>query len=126
MVPLIDIWRSIILGSGKSWVLFKHGTCVIFVTPEADLPGKAVELMKGWGPVHAGGAAGDFGVIKTSDAPGWAVTSHHNDILTYVGPDEVGGDSASDLIVGLTGREKRNEDAQELEIIHVEDKRPSD
>jgi hypothetical protein len=58
--------------------------------PEADLSVQALALMKEWGPVHAGGSAGDFGTIDLTNAPGWVVTSHHNDILTYVGPEEVG------------------------------------
>ena len=123
MSTLIDVWLKVVLGEGKSWVLFKHGTCVIFATPEADLAGKAIELMKAWGPVKAGGSAGDFGVVALSEAPGWAVTSHHNDILTYVGPDEVPGGAAGDLMVGLLGRQKRDEDARELEILHIEAKR---
>jgi hypothetical protein len=51
------------------------------------------------------------------------VTSHHNDIMTYVDPDEIGQPDPGDLFVGLFGREKRDQDAQELEIIHIEDNR---
>jgi hypothetical protein len=123
MNPLIEIWRSIILGDQKSWVLFKNGTCVILMEPEADLSTQAVALMKKWGPVHAGCSAGDFGTINLTNALGWVVTSHHNDILTYVGPGEVGQPDATDLVVGLLGRGKRDQDARELEIIHVEDRR---
>jgi hypothetical protein len=47
------------------------------------------------------------------------VTSHHDDILTYVGPHEVGQPDLSDVVVGLVGRGKRDQDARELEIIHV-------
>jgi hypothetical protein len=123
MNPLVEIWRSIIVGDQKSWVLFKHGTCVIFMEPDADLSVQALALMKEWGPVHAGCSAGDFGTIDLANAPGWVVTSHHNDILTYVGPDEVGEPDPSDLVVGLLGRGKRDLDARELEIIYVKDKR---
>lgn len=126
MNPLIEIWRSIIVGNQKSWVLFKNGTCVILVEPEADLSAQALALIKEWGPVQAGCSAGDFGTIGLTNAPGWVVTSHHNDILTYVAPEEVGQPSPSDLVVGLLGRGKRDQDAQELKIIHVEDKRSSD
>lgn len=123
MGPLIEIWRSIIVGDQKSWVLFKNGTCVILIEPEADLSGQAVALMKEWGPVYGGCSAGDFRTITLTNAPGWVVTSHHSDILTYVGPDEVGQPGATDLFVGMLGREKRDLDARELEIIHVEDRR---
>jgi hypothetical protein len=123
MNPLVDVWRSIIVGDQKSWVLFKNGTCVILMEPEADLSAQAVALMKEWGPVHAGCSAGDFGTIDLTNAPGWVVTSHHNDILTYVGRDEVGQPAANDAVVGLLGRGKRDRDARELEIIHIEDRR---
>lgn len=121
MNPLIEIWREIILGDQKSWVLFKNGTCVILMEPQADFSAQAIALMKEWGPVHAGSSAGDFGTIALDQLPGWVVTSHHNDILTYVGPDETSG--TEDVVIGLLGRSKRNQDAQELEIVHVEDKR---
>jgi hypothetical protein len=123
MNPLSEVWRSIIVGDEKSWVLFKNGTCVILVEPEADLSAQALALMEEWGPVHAGSSAGDFGTIDLTNAPGWVVTSHHNDILTYVAPDEVGQPDPTDLVVGLLGRGKRDQDARELEIIHVEDRR---
>jgi hypothetical protein len=121
--PLIEIWRSIIVGEQKSWVLFKHGTCVIFMEPATDLSAQALALMGEWGPVQVGSSAGDFNVIDPAQVPGWVVTSHHNDIMTYVDPDEIGQPDPGDLFVGLFGREKRDQDAQELEIIHIEDNR---
>jgi hypothetical protein len=78
--------------------------------------------MREWGPVVPGTPAGDFSVIELDTAPGWVVTSHHPDILTYVAREEV-GDGASEPFVGLLGRSKRDQDARELEIIHVEDRR---
>jgi len=44
-------------------------------------------------------------------------------VLTYVSPDELGNEAALDMIIGLLGRKKRDQDASMLEIIHVEDKR---
>jgi hypothetical protein len=123
MNPLIEIWRSIIVGEQKSWVLFKNGTCVVLIEPETDLVAQATALMKEWGPVGVGCSSGDFGTIDLVNAPGWVVTSHHNDILTYVGPDEVEQPGPNNVVVGLIGRGKRDQDAQELEIVHVEDKR---
>src|SRR5918998_1702225 len=118
---LIDIWRRIIIGEGKSWVLFEHGTCVILTSPVADLAGAAMALLKEWGPVIVGTLAGDFNVIALQDDPGWVVTSHHPDILTYVGTDEFeGGATPDDMIIGLTGRSKRAQDAEELQVIHTE------
>ncbi|WP_179278667.1 hypothetical protein [Actinomadura mexicana] len=47
---------------------------------------------------------------------------HHNDILTFVAPEEA-GDDAPDLAGGLLGRSKRDQDGRELVVVHVEDKR---
>ncbi|AEB46797.1 hypothetical protein VAB18032_28631 [Micromonospora maris AB-18-032] len=50
------------------------------------------------------------------------VYGHHDDVLTYVGPDEIS--DGSDLAVGLYGRHKRDRDGHELDVVHIEDKRP--
>ena len=119
---LIAAWRDTISGPEKSWVLFENGTCVILMEPEADLAAQATALLKEWGPVHAGSSFGDFGTIELEDGRGWVVTCHHNDILTFVGPDEV-RHGAEEVAVGLYGRSKRGRDAEELRVLHVEDKR---
>ncbi|MEV7230904.1 hypothetical protein AB0M79_28355 [Polymorphospora sp. NPDC051019] len=117
-------WRRIIRGDGKSWVAFARGTCVVLPEPgpDADLAAEAVEILREYGPVHAGSPAGDFGTITLDPGPGWVVYGHHNDVLTYVGPDEVQDTSA--VAVGLLGRGKRDTDGRELQVVHVEDKRP--
>ena len=119
---LVEAWRATINGPNKSWVLFENGTCVILMEPEADLAAQATALLKEWGPVHAGSSFGDFGTIELEDGRGWVVTCHHNDILTFVGPDEV-RPGAAEVAVGLYGRSKRGQDAEELRVLHVEDKR---
>src|SRR5688500_2809629 len=101
---LIDIWRRIIIGETKSWVLFRHGTCVILVQPEAELAAQALRLMEEYGPVHAGSPAGDFSTVKLTNDPGWVVTCHHPDILTYVAPGEVNNRATNDLTLGLLGK----------------------
>jgi hypothetical protein len=120
---LINAWRGIIKGADKSWVLFENGTCIILMEPRGDLAGQATDLLREWGPVHAGSSFGDFSTIELEDGRGWVVTCHHNDILTFVSPDEVEPASANDLVVGLLGRSKRGQDAEELGVIHVEDRR---
>ena len=72
--------------------------------------------------MHVGSPAGDFNVISLPDGLGWVVTCHHNDILTYVSPDEMEGEPG-DLLVGLYGRSKRHQDSQDLQVIHIEDNR---
>ena len=52
--PHVETWRQIIVGEGKSRVLFAHGTCVILMEPEEDLTAHAMDLMRQWGPVHVG------------------------------------------------------------------------
>lgn len=115
---LIDTWRSILLNPESSWALFEHGTCVVLVEPQPDLTEQALEIMREYGPVGAGSSAGDFSVIHLSDAPGWVVTSHHPDVLTYVGQEDLEPD-ASDIAIGLLGRARRAEDADSLKVIHV-------
>jgi len=120
---LIEAWRQIIVGENKSWVLFENGTCVILMQPEADLKQQAIALMEEWGPVHAGTPAGDFSVVELTAHPGWVVTCHHSDILTYVSPQEFDEPEPEEISIGLLGRAKRDQDARELQVIHVEDKR---
>ena len=43
MNPLVNIWRRIILGKGKSWVVFANGTSVILMDPQDDLEAQAIE-----------------------------------------------------------------------------------
>ncbi len=119
---LVEAWRNTMNGPEKSWVLFENGTCVVLMDPAADLAAQARSLLEEWGPVRAGSSFGDFSVISLDDDRGWVVTSHHDDILTFVGPDEVAPD-AEELTIGLLGRSKRSQDAEELRVLHVEDKR---
>ncbi|MFI5760403.1 hypothetical protein ACIA8F_05605 [Streptomyces sp. NPDC051563] len=118
---LIDVWRRILVNPRASWVLFEQGTCVVLTAPDGELAGQAAAILREFGPVHAGSSAGDFGAIELKDADGWVVTGHHNDVLTYVGPDEVG--DPSELTVGLCGRSKRHRDGTDLRVVHVEDGR---
>ncbi|MFJ3833720.1 hypothetical protein ACIPWI_38095 [Streptomyces sp. NPDC090046] len=120
---LVDVWQRLLADPRKSWVLFEHGTCVVLTAPEGELAEQATDLLKKFGPAHAGSSAGDFGVIDVKDVEGWVVTGHHNDVLTYVGLDEP--QDQSQITVGLFGRSKRHRDGTELCVVHVEDKRDS-
>ncbi|WP_399880716.1 hypothetical protein ACGH7X_01570 [Streptomyces sp. BBFR51] len=120
---LIDVWQRLLADPRKSWVLFEHGTCVVLTAPDGELAEQATEILREFGPAHAGSSAGDFGVIDLEDAEGWVVTGHHHDVLTHVGPDEPV--DASEIAVGLFGRSKRHRDGTELHVVHVEDKRGS-
>lgn len=118
---LAGVWRRLLNDPRKSWVLFEHGTCVVLTAPEGDLAGQATGILREFGPVHVGTPAGDFNVVDLDDAPGWAVTGHHQDVLTYVAPEEL--DDHGTLAVGLFGRAKRHEDGTAPHVVHVEDRR---
>jgi hypothetical protein len=119
---LINMWRQILWENKKSWVLFENGTCVILANPEENLERQATELIKRFGLAHAGTPLGDFSVLTLSQHPGWVVTYHHPEILNYVSPNEV-EPSASNVKIGLLGRSKRHQDAEDPKIIHIEDMR---
>ena len=118
--PIVDTWRKIV-GNQKSWVVFKHGTCVVVADPKGDLAARAIEILKKWGPAHAGSTGGGLNVNQVTECPGWLVTGEHPDVMNYVGPEE-GGNNLG-LQIGLTGRMKRDKDSKQLEVVHVEDKR---
>jgi hypothetical protein len=104
---------------GRAWVLFANGPYVVFTRPVADMKHAAMELLRSWGPVHTGSPAGDFSVIGLTGVPGWIVTGHHREVLTYVAPDEL-AENSGDLQIGLLGRRKRDKDAKELTVVHKE------
>jgi hypothetical protein len=117
---LNSIWRKILAKEIKIWVIFKNGTIVVCRDPDKNPREYAIELMKNMGIVFPGSSHGDFMVRALDETPGWVVEYHHPDILSYVSSSELEGEDASDMLVGLIGRKKRGDDAQTLEIIHVE------
>lgn len=117
---LIAAWQATVASPAKSWVLFENGTCVILLEPEEDLAAQATALLREYGPVHPRSSFGDFETITLDNGLGWVVASHHTEILTSVGPDELEADS-SDLVIGLHGRSKRGQDAEDLRVLHIED-----
>ncbi|MEV6051481.1 hypothetical protein [Streptomyces sp. NPDC052107] len=121
---LIDAWRRLLADSGKTWVLFEHGTCVVLEQPTGDPAAQATEILREFGPVRVGGPAGDFRVLELNNGEGWLVTGHHPDVVTFVPLD----DSAdpSHLAVGILGRSRRDRDGTELHVVHVEDDRPAE
>lgn len=123
-VPYATVMQRVVHGEDKSFVVFEHGTIVVFVkaAPDRDLRADAAELMKKYGPVSVGSPSGDFSVIELRNGLGWAVTSHHPDIFTLVLPEEV-STAESDLSIGLVGRAKRADDAERLTVVHVKDAR---
>lgn len=117
----VKLWRTVL--TGKSWVLFRHGTVVVPPKTSVDLRTDALAVLRQSGPVRAGSPSGDFSTIELSEGRGWLVSSHHPAIYTYVAPSEMPQGNAEALDVGLYGRSKRARDASELEVIHIEDPR---
>ncbi|MDR6763299.1 hypothetical protein J2Y38_003518 [Flavobacterium sp. 2755] len=105
----------------QDWVLFENGTYIIFDNADTipDLESEAIKLMKEFGPVHAGGPAGDFSVIHLKETEGWIVSGHGYGMYTYVNPNELGSEKPDDVKIGLEGRSKRNADGQNPVIIHI-------
>jgi len=124
----IDMWHKLLTTNEQkiSWVVFENGTVVIINEQTDYLKAEAIDLMKEWGPVHAGCSAGDFSTLKLDDFPGWLVTSHHTNILTYVDNSEVKTENKINIMedrataIGLYGRNKRDLDAKKLNVIHID------
>lgn len=121
---IVEIWRKIIQNTperqGKPWVVFRHGTCVILMqgaSSKEDATTKATQIISEYGPVYAGTPAGDFNITENSAADGIIVTGWHTDVLNYVGKDEAGNNM---LVNALAGRNKRDQDGRNPEVVHVE------
>ncbi|WP_228401584.1 hypothetical protein [Chryseobacterium sp. PMSZPI] len=105
----------------QDWVLFKNDTYIIFddITTIENVQDEAIKLMKEFGPVFAGGTAGDFSVIHLNSTEGWLVSGHGYGMYTYVHPTELDNEVPNDLEIGLLGRSKRNSDGENPEIVHI-------
>lgn len=118
---LIERIQAMTADLGASWVLFKRGTIVVLPEAFGDLRQRAIDFLQENGPVVPGTPMGDFSVCRIKKCPGWIVTSHDPNLNVYVGPEEKTG--VADLEIGMYGRSKRNQDANELSVLHIEDKR---
>lgn len=105
----------------QDWVLFKNGTYLIFDNADTilNIKEEAVKEMKEFGPVYAGGQAGDFNVIELKQTEGWIVSGHGYGMYTYVNPAELENKNPSDIEIGLFGRSKRDKDGKGPEIIYI-------
>ena len=103
-MDLIHIYKKIIIDQLVSWVLFRHGTCVMLLEQQKNIKEQAIKILHEHGSVMSGTPSGDY--------PG---------IMMYV-PDEEAGGKRSDFDIGMIGRSKRERDSIELEMVHVEDK----
>src|SRR3989338_2153577 len=100
-MDLIHIYKKIIIDPAMSWVLFKHGTCVMLLSPQEDVSLQAIKILKEHGHVVAGTPSGDFEVTKIPEVNGWVVTGDYPGIMMYVSDDEAHSASS-----GQAGKEK--------------------
>lgn len=103
----------------QDWVLFKNGTYIIFDNADTikSVNHEAIKQMREFGPVFAGGPAGDFNTIHLTKTEGWIVSGHGYGMYTYVSPSEL--ENTDDLQVGMFGRSKRDLDGKNPEVIYI-------
>jgi len=108
----------------ENWILFKNGTYIIVeeTSEEKEIEVQSLEKMKQFGPVHAGGPAGDFGTTTLNKTEGWVVSGHGYGMYTYVHPSEIEKKKPEDYEIGLYGRSKRDKDGLNPEIICISSK----
>jgi hypothetical protein len=118
---LLENVRLAINPEFKDWVLFENGTYIIFddIKKVENIKKESIDLMKEFGPVSAGGPAGDFNVTNLNKTKGWIVSGHGYGMYTYVNPSELDSNSPDDLTIGLYGRSKRNKDGLKPVILHI-------
>ncbi|MHA1557969.1 MAG: hypothetical protein ACTSPM_13680 [Candidatus Heimdallarchaeota archaeon] len=124
---LVKIWHTQVKDDSWSFVIFEHGTCVVFQDPKEDIETYVKEVLKKWGPVVPGTDLGDFSVHDIEDEPVWLVTYSHPDITNFVTLKEIANEADDDsigntMVIGMTGRNKRVEDAKTLKVIYTEDR----
>jgi hypothetical protein len=106
---------------GSSWVLFAHDTCVKLSKP-GSWPAEAARLIMADYPVLPGTPLADFNTLKLKKFQGWLISGHHPDVFTFVSPAELPEEAKNnDMLIGLWGRNKRDRDARELNVVHVSD-----
>lgn len=109
------VYKKIIEPKLKDWVIFEQGTCVIIYKTQGDLKNEAIEILKKYGLVTPGSSSADFQVLKINS--GWIVYGDQSGILNYVTEGE--GRGKEDYEIGMIGRNKKEQDSKELNIIYV-------
>jgi hypothetical protein len=123
--PVLDpltmdqILRGVVPEEVTRWVIFRYGTIVLCRDPAADPVEYATTLLEQWGPVYPGTPLGDFDVGLAGKSPGWLVNFAHDDIGTYVSPEEISEAEQNVFHIGLYGRAKREADSKAMDIVHI-------
>ncbi len=116
---LVGIYKKLLKGDFAGWVLFNYSTCVIIPHVNKTIQEDATTILRKYGRIIPGTPLGDFNVTPLKDNLGWVVTGNHPDILNFVAADDV-KEKSDDEKIDLLGRERKELDAKELKIIHVE------
>ena len=108
----------------KDWILFKNGTYIIIedTSDQTEIEKQGIEKMKEFGPVHVGGPAGDFGISNLNKTDGWVVSGHGYGMYTYVHPSELESKHPGEPEIGFYGRDKRNSDGLNPQILCISSK----
>lgn len=118
---LVARWRvalSRMQGPDGSWALFKHGTVALFETKPRNAEAEAKALLRALAAPRSG-AAPEPVVTALPNNGGWLVGGEDPRLFTYVAPEEASV-STPPTLIGRLGRAKRDEDARDLEISHIE------
>lgn len=118
-IKLLEPVRLSINPKFQDWVLFKNGTYIIFENAEEidNLKEEAIRLIETVGPINIGNFSVDFDVTSLSKTEGWIVSCHGYGIYTYVSPQEIKSKNVKQI--GLFGRNKRDLDAKNPIVIHI-------
>ena len=106
-----------------NWVLFKHGTYVVFDNKDhmPDLVQKALDLMKEHRPKTAEAYHWDYSVTELHRIEGWSVHGNGYGIYTYVYPREMADLEADMPQVAAFAKAKRALDEAVPEVVYVHD-----
>ncbi|MDO8583062.1 MAG: hypothetical protein Q7R51_00855 [bacterium] len=116
---LIRVYKKILKGNFVGWVIFSHGTCVVVPHIDKAIRDDAISILQKYGKVIPGTPLGDFNITSLKDSLGWVVTGGSPDILNFIAIDET-KEKSDDVKIGLLARKRKELDAKELKVIHVE------
>jgi hypothetical protein len=129
----ITLWQSLFNPDRLDWVIFAYGTCVVVEDKVPDVKQHAQDMLADWGHVAPGTTLGDFSVSPLASQLGWLVRYHHPTIFNHVYPNELPKPVRKKMTrtdhmacrelhaaVGMLGRQKRHNDSQSLQIVHVQ------
>lgn len=112
--------KQAIISSYRNWVVFKHGTYIIFDSIEGitDVQAEAVRLLTQHKPKRPADKNWDFKITELNNTVGWSVFGNGYGIYTYIHPLEVSM-HPNPQELGAYGKAKRALDEANPEIIFI-------